>query len=102
MDTVPGRRVALKMMGFGIAGAAGLAALNGGVASAAEASLLPPGALEELAGSLSRISQRRDFKTVPMILNDPGQWDHAALSEVIPMVARRSRSGTTPTSQAPG
>jgi hypothetical protein len=47
--------------------------------------LLPPGAksLEELAGSLSRISRRRDFKTVPMILNDPGQWDHAALSAVI-------------------
>src|SRR2546427_9862666 len=33
------------MMGLGIAaGAAGLAALRGGVASAAEASLLPPGA----------------------------------------------------------
>ena len=86
MDTVPGRRVALKMLGLGIAaGASGLAALHGGVASAAEASLLPPGAksLEELAGNLSRISRRRDFKTVPMILNDPGQWDHAALSAVI-------------------
>ena len=33
--------------------------------------------------SLSRTPRRRDFKTVPMILNDPDQWDHAALSAVI-------------------
>jgi hypothetical protein len=86
MDTAPGRRDALKMMGLGIAaGAAGLAALPGGVASAAEASLLPPGAksLEELTAHLSRTPRRRDFKTVPMILNDPDQWDDAALSAVI-------------------
>ena len=43
MDTAPGRRAALTMMGLGSgAGAAGLAALHGGVAGAAEASLLPP------------------------------------------------------------
>jgi hypothetical protein len=86
MDTAPGRRVALTMMGLGIAaGAAGLAGLHAGVASAAEASLLPPGAtsLEELTARLSRTPRRRDFETVPMILNDPDQWDHAALSEVI-------------------
>src|SRR6266446_5814641 len=86
MDTAPGRRVALTMMGLGIAaGAAGLAALHGGVASAAEASLLPPGAksLEDLTARLSKTPRRRDFKTVPMILNDPDQWDHAALSAVI-------------------
>ena len=86
MDTAPGRRAALTMMGLGIAaGAAGLAALHGGVASAAEARLLPPGAtsLKELTARLSRTPRRRDFKTVPMILNDPDQWDHAALSAVI-------------------
>ena len=74
------------MMGLGIAaGAAGLAALHGGVASAAEASLLPPGAksLEDLTARLSKTPRRRDFKTAPMILNDPDQWDHAALSSVI-------------------
>ena len=74
------------MMGLGIAaGAAGLAALHGGVTSAAEASLLPPGAksLEDLTARLSKTPRRRDFKTVPMILNDPDQWDHAALSSVI-------------------
>jgi intracellular sulfur oxidation DsrE/DsrF family protein len=32
---------------------------------------------------MRRAPRRRDFKTVPMILNDPDQWDHAALSEVI-------------------
>jgi hypothetical protein len=67
------------------AGAAGLVALHDGATIAAVPSLLPPEAksLEELAVRLSRAPRRRDFETVPMILNDPRQWDHAALSEVI-------------------
>jgi hypothetical protein len=44
MDAASGRRVTLKMMGLGIAGVVGLAALPTGATSAAEASLLPPGA----------------------------------------------------------
>src|SRR5712671_7083137 len=71
-------------MGLGMAaGAARLAAL--GAARAAEPSLLPPEAksLAELTARLNRAPRRRDFKTVPMILNDPNQWDLAALSEVI-------------------
>ena len=86
METSPGRRFVLMTMGLGVvAGAAGFAALPDGVASAAEPSLLPPEAksLEDLAARLSRARRRRDFKTVPMILNDPEQWDHAALAEVI-------------------
>jgi hypothetical protein len=86
MKTMPGRRFALMTMGLGmVAGATGFAALHDGVASAAEPSLLPPGAksLDELAARLKRAPRRRDFKTVPMTLNDPNQWDHAALSEVI-------------------
>src|SRR6267154_10688 len=73
-------------MGLGmVAGATGFAALCDGVASAAEPSLLPPEAksLEELSARLSRAPRRRDFKTVPMILNDSDQWDYAALSAVI-------------------
>jgi len=73
-------------MGLGmVAGATGFAALHDGVASAGEPSLVPPGAksLEDLTARLSRAPRRRDFKTVPMILNDPTQWDHAALSAVI-------------------
>ncbi len=78
------RRNALK--GFGIA--AGLAALSAGGASAAptaSTSLLPKGAtrLQELTDRLAQAPRRRDFKTVPMILTTPDQWDHEALSEVI-------------------
>jgi citrate synthase len=72
MDTAPGQRVALTMTGLGIAaGVAGLGTLHGGVAGAAEASLLLSGAksLEELIARLSRTPRRRDFKTVPMILH---------------------------------
>ena len=86
MKTAPGRRFALMTMGLGVAaGAAGLAGLHDGAARAAEPSLLPPEAksLEELTARLSRVPRRRDFKTVPMILNLPDQWDHTALSEVI-------------------
>src|SRR5437588_6511241 len=86
MNTAPGRRVALMTMGLGmVAGATGFAALRDGAASAAEPPLLPPGAqsLEELTARLSRAPRRRDFKSVPMILNDPALWDHVALSEVI-------------------
>src|SRR5260370_18489290 len=86
MKTAPGRRVALRTMGLGmVAGAAGLAALHDGAVRAGEPSLVPPEAksLEELTARLSRAPRRRDFTTVPMILNDPTQWDHAALSEVI-------------------
>jgi len=94
VETAPGRRFALRTMGLGMAaGAAGLAALRDGMARAAEPSLLSPEAksLEELTARLSKARRRRDFKTVPMILNDPAQWDHAALSEVIASVRR----GTT-------
>ncbi len=86
MKTAPGRRFAIMTMGLGmVSGATGFDALRAGAAGAAEPSLLPPGAktLEDLTARLSRAPRRRDFKTVPMILNDPDHWDHAALSEVI-------------------
>jgi hypothetical protein len=86
MDPVPGRRVALAMMGVGVAAAAlGLAGVQDRVAKAPEASLLPPGAesLAELTALLSGAPRRRDFKKVPMILYDPDQWDQAALSVVV-------------------
>ena len=86
MKPVPGRRAALMRIGLGMAaGAAGLAALHDRTARAGEPSLLPPEAtsLEELTARLSRAPRGRNFKTVPMILNDPYQWDDAALCEVI-------------------
>jgi hypothetical protein len=62
-----------------------LATLNNGTVSTAETALLLPAgkSLEKFTARLSRAPRRRDFETVPMILNDPTQWDHAALSEVI-------------------
>jgi hypothetical protein len=55
------------------------------VEAAVSPDLVPSGAtkLKELAERLAKVPRRRDFKTVPMILTEPDQWDHEALSEVI-------------------
>ncbi len=68
---------------------AGLALAAGGAAiahaDAAESELLPAGAqtLRDLTDRLAKAPRRRDFKTVPMILDNPALWDHEALTEVI-------------------
>jgi hypothetical protein len=81
------RRQALRALGLGLAaGAAGItAARSGQAAQAAAASLMAPGAksLKELARKLHQAPRRRDFTTVPMILDRPEQWDHEALTEII-------------------
>lgn len=85
MIMTTGRRTALQTLGIGLAaGAAGLAALPPRAAEAAESSV-PAGAtaLAELTERLAKTPRRRDFKTVPMILNNPDQWDDEALSEVL-------------------
>jgi len=53
--------------------------------AAVGAALMPPGAtnLEALKKRLAQAPRRRDFKTVPMILDHPEQWDHEALNEVL-------------------
>jgi hypothetical protein len=70
-----------------LATAAGLAlAAGGGPASADAASPLVPagaGALRDLAERLARAPRRHAFETVPMILDDPEQWDHEALAELL-------------------
>lgn len=77
------RRAALATLG----GAAGLAAFAGSAVRAAPTapSLLPEGAgtLRGLSERLARAPRRRDFKSVPMILDRPEQWDDAALRELI-------------------
>ena len=84
------RRAALKNMMIGLG--AGLAAVGSGhVAwassgtSSAPADLLPAGAatLKDLQKRLEKAPRRRDFKTVPMVLTDPSQWDEKALNEVL-------------------
>jgi hypothetical protein len=54
-------------------------------AAAVEAALTPPGAthLEAMKKRLAQAPRRRDFKTVPMILDHEEQWDHEALTEVL-------------------
>lgn len=84
MSKMMERRVVLRTVGLGVAvlGGGALAAPN---VEAASAPLLPDGAgtLETLTRQLEKAPRRRDFKTVPMILDDKDQWDHQALQEVM-------------------
>lgn len=67
-------------------GALVVAATQSGTTQAAVTTDLAPagaGALKALAEGLSKIPRRRDFKSVPMILTNPDQWDHEALSQVV-------------------
>src|ERR1700681_2151220 len=66
--------------------AIGLASAGARPAEAAvESALTPPGAthLDALKKRLAQAPRRRDFKSVPMILNNREQWDHEALTEVL-------------------
>ena len=63
-----------------------------GVASAVQSSIAADGAtmmphgathLDALMKRLAQAPRRRDFKTVPMILDHPEQWDYEALNEVL-------------------
>jgi hypothetical protein len=79
----PDRRTAL----FGLGLAAGAAALPLHAASAAKASdaWMNSGAatLKALHAKLSAAPRRRDFKTVPMILEDQNTWDHEAIEALV-------------------
>ena len=77
------RRTAIMRTGLAIA--TGMAGLAAAPAWSADASLLPKGAtrLRDLGERLPRAPRRRDFKTVPMVLDNPDQWDHAALADVV-------------------
>ncbi|MHB1668973.1 MAG: thiosulfate dehydrogenase [Thiomonas sp.] len=82
------RRDMLSMAGW--AGLAGLGGLALGTAQAAEPSkplgdLLPPGSdlLAALMRKLAQAPYRRDFKTVPMMLTDPDDWDAQAMHDVL-------------------
>jgi hypothetical protein len=59
--------------------------LAGSARAATPALNLPQGAnsLSDLTSRLASAPRRRDFKTVPMILNSPDQWDAQALSDVM-------------------
>ena len=85
---ITNRRAALQAFGVGLASAAAATTLGGGTAMAAGsngASLMPEGATElrELMARLKKAHGRRDFKTVPMILTSPDQWDDKAIKELM-------------------
>src|ERR1700720_6678 len=86
MRIITGRRGVLRTFALTMATSAiGLASAGARPAAAVESALTPPGAthLDALKKRLAQAPRRRDFKTVPMILNDPAQWDHEALTEVL-------------------
>jgi hypothetical protein len=89
MKHSPDRRIAL----FGLGAAAGAAAFGSSPAMAAKASVawMPQGAasLRALHAKLGAAPRRRDFKTVPMILENDDYWDQEALKEL--MAYRGSR-----------
>jgi hypothetical protein len=87
MTIITGRRSAIQTLGLGIAASAiGLVVERTASARAALASALTPqeaGQLNSLMRRLAKAPRRRDFKSVPMILTNPEQWDHEALSEIL-------------------
>jgi intracellular sulfur oxidation DsrE/DsrF family protein len=87
MKFITGRRHVLRTFALTIATSAIGFASAAAKPSAApvEPALTPPGAthLHALKKRLALAPRRRDFKTVPMILDHPEQWDHEALTEVL-------------------
>ncbi|GAC1410687.1 MAG: hypothetical protein NVSMB6_11380 [Burkholderiaceae bacterium] len=83
VDEQGNRRSALRKLGLaaGIAMVSGRTVAGDGVPD----TVLPSGApgLRTLKQRLLQAPRRRDFETVPMILNQQDQWDHEAFSEVI-------------------
>ena len=96
MRLITGRRGVLRTFALTMAttaiGAASAAAEP--AAAAVRSALTSPGAtyLEELKDRLAQAPRRRDFKSVPMILNHPEQWDHEALTEVFAYGAGRKQA----------
>jgi len=82
---VTGRRSLLKTFALSLTTSAIASAAAKPAATAVESALTPPGAarLDALKKRLAQAPRRRDFKTVPMILDHQEQWDHEALTEVL-------------------
>lgn len=78
------RRTTFAAIGLA-AGLVGLGTATARAAAGGEAPLLPDGAksLGELKTRLDQASRRRDFKTVPMILDRQDLWDHEALAHLL-------------------
>lgn len=81
MTLTTGRRGALFSLGAGLI----MSGLARRAADAAGETLEPAGAgnLRELSRALAGMPRRRDFRNVPMILENPELWDAAALAAVL-------------------
>ena len=85
MSAFTERRRALQTLGLGVAAAGAVVATGAQAAAGMQTPVLEKGAsnLRALVERLAKAPRRRDFKTVPMILNEPSQWDDEALREVM-------------------
>src|ERR1700716_38021 len=87
MKMITGRRDVLGTFALTMAsGAIGLASAGAKPAAAAvESALTPPGAthLDALKKRLAQAPRRRDFKSLPMILDHREQEEHESLTEVL-------------------
>src|SRR5207237_3120034 len=86
MKTITGRRNVLGSIALTVAtGTIALTSAAKPATAATKFALTPVGAthLDALMKRLADAPRRRDFKTVPMILDHPEQWDHEALTEVL-------------------
>jgi hypothetical protein len=92
VEIVTGRRRVLRTFALTMAsGAIGLASAAAKPAAATvESALTPPGAthLDALQKRLAQAPRRRDFKTVPMILNHPEQWESRSIDRSARLQAR--------------
>ena len=106
MTVIAGRRGVLRTLALTAAASAiGVASARAESATAAvESALTPPGAthLDALKKRLAQAPRRRDFKTVPMILNHREQWDHEALTEVLSYRPAPRQAWDNTESEAPG
>ena len=82
MPFAPARRTLIKTLGIGLA--------SFGLGSPSRAApvgkpLIEPGAgqLQTLSVALATVLRRRDFKSVPMVLTTPDQWDAEAIALVL-------------------
>jgi hypothetical protein len=87
VNVVAGRRSALRTLALTAATSSiGLVSVRAEPATAIVKSVAtPPGSthLDALKKRLAQAPRRRDFTSVPMILNHQEQWDHEALTHVL-------------------
>jgi intracellular sulfur oxidation DsrE/DsrF family protein len=87
-----GRRRALRELGAGLMAAGLIAGRSAQAAGDATLALPSAGSLREFTDLLAALPRRRDFRTVPMILDNADWWDAAALDAVLGYKGRPKQS----------